>query len=611
MSATMNASTFRKVLGKQSSVANLIAREIIQNSEDASLRLIDGRPVEFSVEFSFSKMEGDKARDLYKQFAIDELLKTAQSIGEDTVGFSNLVDAGALLKDPVLDVLMMSDFGASGLVGDVSELHESSYYNCLFSVGTSANKEAGAGGSYGFGKSAFVNGSQIGTVIAYTKTGPNAEKGSRRLGAVVYWNGHSVGSDRKTGLGVLGNPENEYEWIDKPYEDQQAEEFAKLLGVPEREDGPEGFGTTIIVLFPAIKPEELAPAIMRNWWPAFEGVTPKIKVAVTDYEGVRQLVAPRQDEDLKEIRRAYELATTDQQPQSDYEYKKEIKDSSGRLLGVFAGSADPLTCNLVKLPGSDGRRVRFSRVALMRQPRLVVRYNNYAKGAAYAPYIEGVFVSNSADEEIEKILRACEPPAHDFWWPNDHAEFSEFKRNEKILAGVALEIREGIQKHVDEFRMKIKPPEVEQKTNLKDFGGFLGRLLRTSGTGPDPQPGTDPSFIHYEEGPVLIDSKEGLRFRTVVEAGIPKDAPEEAYSFNVSWSYVVLADEDGNGEELESTVLVLGGPPAFDHKTLTGVLMRGEGVVLQADSEVIVDGMSVKARPKVQAKQLKQVVVSS
>ena len=607
-SATTNAGTYQKLLDKQSSAANLIAREVIQNSEDASLRNAGQADIPFRMEFEFAKIDGDAASGVYAQLGIDELLDRVREVDQQgagdadgrgvvkALGLHEEVKVRTLMRKPEVRLLSMSDFGARGLVGDVELLDGSAWFNCLLALGQTADKAQGSGGSYGFGKTAFVQGSGLRTVFVYTKTGPSGERGSRAFGAMAYWRGYKLNGKTLTGLAALGDPSQPFDWFNKPFVDADADELAAMLGFPVRSDAPEDRGTTIGVLAPVVSPDDLEEAIELNWWPAFEGLQPRLSAAIVDWEGNRRSVAPRQSDALRTVRRAYELATSEQSPASGYEYKKVIRDASGRKLGTFAAVADPETCYLTSLPGSAGGRARFSSVALMRKPRMVVRYQDFAKGAGNSPFVDGVFVSNDQDPAVEDTLRDCEPAAHDFWWPVRAADAPAFKREHPDRASVALAVKDGIKECVDEFRASIKPTINEERSIIKNFGGLLGRLLKTPGPQPPPSK-PEPFSIQFPIQPHLVDSDDGLRYRTVGEFSIQGRAAKPGYPIQIGWSYKIVADEDGKGDDVGFDFKVLEYPKGFDVAALRGWLQKDEVVKIEFTSEVVPDDLSIVALP--------------
>lgn len=601
ISSSTDASTFRKLLGdRHITPATLLAREIIQNGEDASFMSAGDSSVPFRMDCQFVKRRGDAAESVLDAIDFEGLSSRLIAVGIDQAGLPRARVREVLEQnevEPVVDVLAISDFGARGLVGDLEEILESGWYNCLFSVGTSRQKSESSGGSYGFGKSAFVNGSLFSVVVVYTKTGPSSAENSRYFGAVAYWNGHSHMNRQYTGIAALGDPDLRFDWLHKPYEDKAADELAALFGFPVRGDDKEEWGTTIGILYPVVERDDLVAAIEEYWWPALEGVRPKMDITITDDGGARRPISPKGSKNhsfLPTMRAAYEIASGERRADGTFEYSKDIKDSSGTLLGTFAAVADPQTCFDPKLPGGSGH-ANLSRVALTRKPRMVVQYLEYGKGVGNAPYVEGIFVC-ADDVHIESALRSCEPAEHNLWWPSGASNFRRFERagpGERIAASV----KRGIEEALDEFKAKLRPPDTKGKTLLKDFGGLLGKLLRTPGEGGVGST-AEPITIHFLQDPLPVRGPGGaLHYETIVEFGLEPRRAAQGGTLRLGFTYSLVADEDGSGSSVPASFVVEQAPDAFDCEALTGQLSGEEVVRLRATSAEVLEGQSVRARP--------------
>jgi len=227
---------------------------------------------------------------------------------------------------------------------------------------------------------------------------------------------------------------------------------------------------------------------------------------------------------------------------------------------------------------------------------MVVRYQDFAKGAGNSPFVDGVFISNDQDPEVEDTLRDCEPAAHDFWWPVRAADAPAFKREHPDRARVALAVRDGIKECVDEFRASIKPTINDERSIIKNFGGLLGRLLKTPGPqAPTSKP--EPFSIQFPTQPHLVDLVGGIGYRTVGEFGIQDRASKPGYAIQIGWSYKIAADEDGKGDDVAFTFKVLESPKGFDDDALRGWLEKDEVVRVEFTSEVVPDDLSIVALP--------------
>lgn len=603
---TFGASTFRKLMMRtELSADELIAREVIQNSSDAAEKLKSelGRPdLPFEMKFIFKSIGGERKKKFVDSIGLTKLLKRALDVGPKALGINPIVDIHAILDTEPLDVLEMSDYGARGLKVTPKKWTESAYVNCMITIGANKNKNVGAGGTYGFGKSAFINGSKLGVVIAYSCFAPSGPEdlATRRFGGMVYWSDHKLPNSPEefTGLGALGDPTNNLEWLNLPFEDEAADELAKACGLTVRhQHDPGTWGTSLIVLCPAVEAEDLVPAIEKYWWPALVGATPRMKVSVTGYDQESRQISPKQNPDLKNFIRAFDLAATEEVANAPYELKKEIINEETReVVGTFAGVADPATCFEPKR--HDGS-TKESLVCLMRSPRMVVKYVEFGRGVASAPFIEGVFIAKN-DEDVEKLLQESEPHTHDFWWPRERSKQIEMRRNLPAIHSLVISIKKGLEFAVNALKSAIKPPNVTQKTGLTNFGGILSKLISGGGTGGGPTGMPDPFQINFLQGPTPKLVKPGLiKFYTLVRVGINPDAKQSSYDIKVTFSYVEVMEEDGRGETIPFMHEILEGPSGFGSRDVSGKLSKGDFVEIGFMSDPIDAGKSVAGKCRV------------
>ncbi len=597
----MDASAFRKLMMVQELAAEeLLAREVIQNSSDAASTLrreSKNERIPFRMEFLFRQLEGSAKRSFIDATHLSDLFNRGIKVGSEKLGINSEVDLGKILGQGPLEILEMSDYGARGLKGSPKSMKKSAYYNCLLTIAASKNKEGNSGGSYGFGKSAFINGSKIGVVFAYSCFAPTSKEdaATRRFGGVVYWNDHEFNESPEgfTGLGAFGDPNNQCNWLDSPFEDADADALAESCGLIVRDpSNVDTWGTSIVVLCPSVEPEDLVPAIERYWWPALVGAQPKMKVRVTGYDGKLKQISPKQNPSLKNFIRGFDLATTDLIAAQPYELKKEITSESGSLhLGIFAGVADPATCFDPKR--SDGTS-KESQVCLVRSPLMVVKYLDYGRGASSAPFVDGIFVA-SDDAQIEKLLQAAEPATHDYWWPKGTSPKASMKRNSPEIFNVVYSIKKGLEQSVAALKSAIKPPIVKERTGLKNFGKLLSSMMTVSGNGDDPPPKEVAPFqIEFLEDPSPELYKPGLViFFSEVRVKIRVDAPKDSYQVLINFNYSEVLEEDGQGSAVPFLYSILSGPASFGINGPSGNLKKGEEAVIRFVSDPVDAGKSL------------------
>ena len=165
--------------------SDLLAREVIQNSWDASRKLNHGKSradkAPFKMEFQFLELSGKSKLEFLKVSGLAEIRKESLSMKKADADLAKESFDQIYSEEP-LNLLICSDFGAHGLYGSIDLGSDSILFRAIYMFGdTGKGEEEGMGGSYGFGKSAFIRGSGIATVFAYTSFAPfGNDKVSRR-----------------------------------------------------------------------------------------------------------------------------------------------------------------------------------------------------------------------------------------------------------------------------------------------------------------------------------------------------------------------------------------------------------------------------------------------
>ena len=131
-------------------------------------------------------------------------------------------------------------------------------------------------------------------------------------------------------------------------------------------------------------------------------------------------------------------------------------------------------------PGSEtnldhGHRPAPNTVALIRSPRMVVKYSRMPSGT-------DVVATFIASDEFDHVLKLAEPDTHDEWSANgDHL------RNHPHRSKVAR-LHGNIQNVVRQLRNNLIDPEMQSTERPRDLERALGRLLRTVGPGGPTNP---------------------------------------------------------------------------------------------------------------------------
>ena len=214
---------------------DLLAREVIQNSWDASRKLNQGKAknakVPFRMEFKFINIAGKAKDEFVENSGIKEIYEQSKLMKKNESARAKL-EFEKILKAKSISVLVCSDFGAHGLYGAINLKSDSILFRALYMFGdTGKDEDAGAGGSYGFGKSAFIRGSSIQTVFAYSSFMPfEGDKVTRRFVGTSYWGSHRTNEKKDLeGRAILGDPKQSKPGI--PFEDKDADELATKLGM--------------------------------------------------------------------------------------------------------------------------------------------------------------------------------------------------------------------------------------------------------------------------------------------------------------------------------------------------------------------------------------------
>lgn len=484
------------------STEELLAREVIQNSWDAARVLQRTYPdldIPFSVEFVFRTFEGRDKKALIKAAGLSALAErmTALPKGEAYVTDSVL---NHLDDDEPVTVLYLVDRGSHGLFGDpLKEKGKSHLFKALYYMGGTGKSSVGAaqGGSYGFGKSAFIRASRTNTVFAHSCFEErDTDPATRRLVGFTWWEGHEIGPDFFEGRAIFGDVKAGQT---VPFIDDEADSMAESLGMPLRDlELYADMGTTFMLLDPVVDPGELCAAIEKYWWPALEGSLMDITVIQDD--GSELVPRPGKRPDLKPFIDAYRLAlgqdvvidpTRQRVPSSKWRTVREEGVTIGDL-ALVASDEDPE----LLMEGSP-------RVALIRSPRMVIEYKSF--GGSNLPLF-GTYV---ADDSADEWLRKTEPAAHDIWDVKLSPDIDP--KATKIAKGVLHRIRAA----VNEFAKDFAPPPVKEGRRLNLMADILSKFMRNKPIVPPPH--TEPITIHFVEDEAMHAAADG---QVYVTAGI-------------------------------------------------------------------------------------------
>lgn len=477
--------TFTQALGNEGiAAADLVAREVLQNSWDAAQLKSNKNAPAFRFKFRFAEYVGSEHSKLTKALCIDAILRQREGLRSDARDIPELDEVRNLADSKIpLKVLYLEDFGTHGMFGDPKNFKSSHLYKAMYILGsTSKNAEEGTrGGTFGFGKSAFIGASSLHTAVAYTRFGPrDDDEATRRLIGFVWWGDHEIGKDSFQGRAMFGKAKKMIRDGAEPLVDKAADDMAELLGMTYRSKDKSDFGSTVMLLNPTITAEDLKLAVERNWWPALEDQL--MDVVIEKDDGTQLIPRPRSNKHLKPFLQAYGIARGLKKPGDEQIERlastKWRADDKGLKYGDLA-----LVLDTDFLPGESEGDTGFGEtnsptVALIRGPRMVIEYKSFSSRLP----IRGVYI---ADPSIDNYLRQVEPPAHNSWERNWTKDLN--KDSKRVAKGVMDRIRRSVK----EFALEFAPPPSSFTANLPLLGNLLSGLFggKALGKTPRQQPG--------------------------------------------------------------------------------------------------------------------------
>jgi hypothetical protein len=558
-----------------------LAREAVQNSSDAATRFKQDHPGEnlnLRVVFRFVELIGPQKSEMVDNLGLHELKKrteVAKDFREQPVGPSTSLDH---LEDPnsPLTLLYVEDYSTHGLFGHPVLTSDSIMYRAMLAVGDSA-KSKGAGGSYGFGKSALVGVSKVKSIVAHTAFEPVLGDPSRtRLLGVTWWPSHKFGAANYGGRAIFAGVRTAEKPIN-PFEDQEADELAKRLGFqPRSVDNLNQLGTSFMLVDPLVDPKQLVDELAIWWWPALEDHMFDLEVVLPD--GTVLLPRPATLPAVKQFFTAYRIAKKEQEPQ---DINKEQLASSIWRNTNGAGGAElgglglVVEDDAVTMDGeaTDGTAI----VALMRDPRMIVRYQHYKQRIP----LRGVFVASSQSNDL---LRQTEPSDHDAW--STDASTDVDKKATLTAAAVADKIRRSVSKMAKD----VVPPPPRTPRALSHFAklmsGFVGGQRGPAKSRPK---GSEPIELQFPQGVTLkAVGEEEVVVSSVFSVRIADIAPQSECQVTVKCELHVTEDENPNGGLLPVRIAPEGNEHGFTEEgdgVWSGILTKIAKVRFSATSD--------------------------
>lgn len=435
------SAVMESLIGANLGVEEILAREALQNSCDATLekqktrikisQISNNSQILESIEFD-SKLTNHIRNTFYQHDDRDESEYTNHVIIED--------------------------FNTCGLGGDIERITENSHFSRLVyhnATGIKVGNIQNVGGSFGRGKAAYPSASHICTVFYYTVFIDETGTSQSRLIGVSYAREYINDNDeRMTGRAFWGTRDTkDNDFFVSPIVGQQAHEYAKKIGFTQRAEGETG--TSILILKCHVDLNQLCSAIETWWWPRLSDQL--LDIDIQDSSGKQYTVQPKQNIKLQGFIDTYEeIGNQHRSEVINYSQVKEANIAYGEFVyKIIDASQVQLDVESEQLQNS---------IALIRGPRMVVEYLN-PRGMSNINYGCGVFVA-SKNKEIDDFFKRSEPPAHDKWADkSERLSESEKKILKKILDGIRKQFREFVNQHE------------QSETDTDQRGRELERLL--------------------------------------------------------------------------------------------------------------------------------------
>jgi hypothetical protein len=586
----MDGSAITKIFkaSEHHSASDLLAREVIQNSWDAAtlLRKTSKNPkLDFSIEFRFISLSGRAKEKFLADAKLKDLQERVSLLPKSQASKNLIATAAELSTEAPLRLLFCIDNGGHGLYGHPSKRKASILYRALYQFG-GTTKDVGdsSGGSFGFGKSAFVRGSRLRTVFAYSSFAALKDDSvTRRLVGFTWWESHTSDDEYYDGRAIFGdakpavNPKEELKVV--PFEDTFADAVALNLNFPGRSaETLESYGTSLLLVEPTMTAEQLRESIERYWWPALTEVGLNFSVSITDEEGNKTPPRPRQNQFVRTFLPIYSLAVGEARAgDPKREQKFDISSQTSGELGSVAFRV--LDGDSLEIVDQDSGESHSSLVALMRDPRMVIEYRNL--GPRRIPF-HGVFVANS---NSDNLLRETENAEHNSWSQKESEDIS-FE-----ATSVAHSVISGISRNAKKFMNDVSPPPSRENSSLAHFANLLGPFLKGTLIGPTPPPVSkaEPIEIRFLSGPSLsIYQGESIRTTARVTIQLSTEANQSEVAASVGVDFRILEDDGDSGSEWEYSLNLKSEDSNFEineNGGWDGILRRGIPMEFEFESD--------------------------
>ncbi|ANK87414.1 MULTISPECIES: hypothetical protein [unclassified Rhizobium] len=564
--------------------AEVLAREAIQNSVDARTK----GETKVAVDFIVRSLEGQAKASFVRSAGLGSIRERANDL---KMNEPNCL--GALGDKAVpLNLLYINDRNTTGLAGDPKD-PDSKFYRFLLSLGDGGKEhdEHGTGGSYGFGKSVYSSNSGILSIFAYSRTVDENGSPLSLLFGCGYYRKHRFNKQHFTGRSWFGqNLSGMGQQIVDPLRNSAADDMAAELGFEPR--ATDDLGTSVLIVDAMVAPQDILRGVEDWWWPRI--VDSQLDVRVIDKDGVVNFPRPKKREDLRPFLEAYYVAKNVSPPNNKTEFRRPLTKLDNISLGV-AGF------KLLQKNEKDDYAVDESRVdsvALVRAPLMVVSY--YRQWNVQNPGIVGTFI---ADDEIDDVLRAAEPPAHDRWDIGARRLQDKTGRNRLIVDRVL----KSIKRNLKQCQTAASPPPPPRPKRLTVLERTLANFLTPSKKGgkPNVEPSSAPIHLTYEQEPRAEAVGDKLRLSAVFHVKLKADEELSEVPARVRITCPVLEDgQTGDPINLQINADVVFAPDTVREGWLAFDLTH-QGARFQCVSEAYNPLWTVRFVPEVEPVEVK------
>lgn len=405
-------------------------RETLQNSNDQ--RLDTGDPVRFGLHY---------------QTLIGPGFETLQSMLNQDAPHAiagDIVFPDDLESIPLLVVVDSMTVGLNGDTDPQVASDDSNFCNFFFFSGQLESRHTG-GGSFGIGRNVLFSASRFRTIVVYSETVVNGSLEKRFMAMAA---GKSFRHEAKqfTGRHWWGIEDEARPGGVLPVIGEQAEKLAKQFGLHSHLNGSTGTAIGVVApLFedPQEEMESLRDAIIINAWPHLlheKGKHASLEVSLSvngkplELGDVKDpnspvkgfLTAYLRDESVSKVSTQVITFHGNNDHFKEFNVAKEIK-TIGEIAWVKNIEQEPLPQKYLSMG-----LVRGSSVALMRSPKIIVRYLSVDEQND-GSIIRATFEVNP---NYEEVFRKSENVLHDEWQP----------KRLKLAKGLSNPVSQAIEK---------------------------------------------------------------------------------------------------------------------------------------------------------------------